>query len=98
MLEPAGRNHGVVSARASGRLDAAPPDPPTRLYSANGLRTGPDGRIYVAQVGGSQISAVDPDTGAVEIISPMGGAITAPDDLAFDEAGNPTPPRSPKAA
>ena len=29
--------------------------PPSRLFGANGLRTGPDGRIYVAQVSGSQI-------------------------------------------
>ena len=38
---------------------------PTRLYSANGIRTGADGRIYVAQVAGSQVSAVNPDTGDV---------------------------------
>jgi sugar lactone lactonase YvrE len=62
--------------------------PMSRLYGANGLRTGADGRLYVAQVSGSQISAVDPDTGAVEAISPMGGGIVAPDDLVFDEAGN----------
>jgi sugar lactone lactonase YvrE len=61
---------------------------PTRLYSANGIRTGADGRIYVAQVAGSQVSAVDPDTGAIETISPMGGGITGPDDLVFDEEGN----------
>ena len=35
--------------------------PPSRLFGANGLRTGPDGRIYVAQVSGSQISAIDVD-------------------------------------
>lgn len=62
--------------------------PISRLYGANGMRTGADGRLYVAQVSGSQISAVDPETGAVEAISPMGGAIVAPDDLVFDEAGN----------
>lgn len=61
---------------------------PSRLFGANGLRTGPDGRIYVAQVSGSQISAIDPDTGVVEAISPMGGDIVAPDDLAFDAEGN----------
>lgn len=61
---------------------------PSRLYGANGIRTGPDGRIYVAQVSGSQISAVHPDTGAVESISPMGGDIVAPDDLDFDANGN----------
>jgi sugar lactone lactonase YvrE len=62
--------------------------PPSRLYSANGLRTGADGRIYVAQVSGSQISAVDPDSGDIETISAMGGGIVGPDDLAFDELGN----------
>jgi sugar lactone lactonase YvrE len=62
--------------------------PPTRLYGANGVTTGPDGRIYVAQVPGSMISAIDPDSGAMETISPMGGDIVAPDDLVFDEAGN----------
>lgn len=62
--------------------------PPSRLFGANGLRTGADGRIYVAQVSGSQISAIDVDTGEVEAISPKGGDIVAPDDLAFDPEGN----------
>src|ERR1700748_1706812 len=62
--------------------------PPSRLYGANGLRTGPDGRIYVAQVSGSQISAIDVESGAVEAISPLGGAIGGPDDLVFDAEGN----------
>jgi sugar lactone lactonase YvrE len=61
---------------------------PSRLFGANGLRTGPDGRIYVAQVTGSQISAVDVDTGRVETISAKGGDIIAPDDVAFDPHGN----------
>ena len=62
--------------------------PPSRLHGANGLAVGPDGRLYVAQVPGSQISAVDVDSGAIETICAMGGAIVAPDDLVFDEAGN----------
>ncbi len=62
--------------------------PPSRLYGANGICTGPDGRIYVAQVSGSQISAVDPETGLLEAISPKGGDIVAPDDLVFDRDGN----------
>ncbi|HZO56214.1 MAG TPA: hypothetical protein VFB63_26135, partial [Bryobacteraceae bacterium] len=62
--------------------------PPSRLFGANGLRTGADGRIYVAQVSGSQISAIDVDTGAIEAISPKGGDIVAPDDLVFDQQGN----------
>lgn len=61
--------------------------PPSRLFGANGLRTGPDGRIYVAQVTGSQISAIDPKTGRIETISPLGGDIVAPDDVAFDPSG-----------
>jgi sugar lactone lactonase YvrE len=61
---------------------------PSRLFGANGLRTGADGRLYVAQVPGSQVSAVDVDNGVIETISPMGGSIVAPDDLVFDDAGN----------
>ncbi|MEZ5742971.1 MAG: SMP-30/gluconolactonase/LRE family protein [Sphingomonadaceae bacterium] len=60
----------------------------SRLNGANGIRTGKDGRIYVAQVAGSTVSAIDPDTGAIEVISPVGGPIVAPDDLCFDEDGN----------
>lgn len=61
---------------------------PSRLAGANGMRTGKDGRIYVAQVAGHQISAIDPDTGLIETVVPMGGPIVAPDDLAFDDEGN----------
>lgn len=61
---------------------------PSRLFGANGIRTGADGRIYVAQVSGSQISAIDVKSGQVEAISPMGGDIVAPDDLVFDPEGN----------
>ncbi len=62
--------------------------PPSRLHGANGLRTGLDGRIYVAQVAGSQVSAIDVNSGDIETISPMGGDIVAPDDLVFDDDGN----------
>ncbi|AMO70565.1 SMP-30/gluconolactonase/LRE family protein [Sphingorhabdus sp. M41] len=61
---------------------------PSRLMGANGLRTGADGRIYVAQVAGSQISAIDPDSGRIDTISGRDGPVIAPDDLAFDEDGN----------
>ncbi|WP_280835016.1 SMP-30/gluconolactonase/LRE family protein [Mycolicibacterium frederiksbergense] len=61
---------------------------PSRLFGANGLRTGPDGRIYVAQVTGSQISALDLETGQLETVSAKGGDIIAPDDVAFDSDGN----------
>jgi sugar lactone lactonase YvrE len=62
--------------------------PPSPLFGANGLRTGPDGRIYVAQVTGSTISAIDLATGEVKAISAKGGDIIAPDDVAFDAHGN----------
>jgi sugar lactone lactonase YvrE len=62
--------------------------PPSHLFGANGLRTGPDGRIYVAQVTGSQISAFDLKTEKLETISPKGGDIIGPDDIAFDAHGN----------
>jgi sugar lactone lactonase YvrE len=39
-------------------------------------------------VPGSQVSAINVDTGLIETISAMGGDIVAPDDLVFDEAGN----------
>jgi sugar lactone lactonase YvrE len=65
------------------RLTAA-----SRLFGANGLRTGPDGRIYIAQVTGSQISALDIDTGDLATVSAKGGDIIAPDDVAFDIRGN----------
>jgi sugar lactone lactonase YvrE len=61
---------------------------PSRLFGANGLRTGPDGRVYIAQVTGSQISALDIATGELETVSPKGGDIIAPDDMAFDSRGN----------
>lgn len=61
--------------------------PVSRLFGANGVRTGPDGRLYVAQVAGSQISAIDVTSGEIEAISPMGGQIVGPDDLAFGTEG-----------
>ncbi|BBY06468.1 Vgb family protein [Mycobacterium noviomagense] len=61
---------------------------PSRLFGANGLRTGPDGRIYIAQVTGSQISALDIETGELDTVSVKGGDIIAPDDVAFDPRGN----------
>ncbi|MGZ4514321.1 MAG: Vgb family protein [Mycobacterium sp.] len=61
---------------------------PSRLFGANGLRTGPDGRVYIAQVTGSQISALDPRTGQLGTVSAQGDEIIAPDDVAFDASGN----------
>lgn len=61
--------------------------PPSVLFGANGMKFGPDGRLYVVQAFGSQVSAIDTVSGACQTISPVGGAIVAPDDLTFDSRG-----------
>ncbi len=88
------------TAHSQGRYQAARPPhvadgwsltrltAPSRLFGANGLRTGPDGRVYIAQVTGSQISALDLATRRLDTISPKGGEIVAPDDIAFHPDGN----------
>jgi sugar lactone lactonase YvrE len=88
MPQPETRYSGSGAARAAEGWNLERVTKPSRLFSANGIRTGKDGRIYVAQVAGSQVSAIDVDTGDIEVISPMGGAIVGPDDLVFDEEGN----------
>ena len=88
MSVQSGRYTAAVSPRIAEGWALERLTPPSRLFGANGLRTGPDGRIYVAQVSGSQISAVDIASGAIETISPKGGDIVGPDDLVFDPDGN----------
>ncbi len=61
--------------------------PPSGLFGANGMQFGPDERLYVAQAFGSQVSALDITSGSCETISPVGGPIVGPDDLAFDSHG-----------
>jgi sugar lactone lactonase YvrE len=61
---------------------------PSRLFGANGMRIGPDGRIYVAECVGSRVSAIDPDSGQTEVICPVGGNFVSPDDLDFDSNGD----------
>ncbi len=82
------RYAGPDQARAAAGWSLERLTRPSRLFGANGLRTAPDGRIYVAQVPGSAITALDPDSGEAETISAIDGPITAPDDIAFDSAGN----------
>ncbi|MBU6266824.1 MAG: gluconolaconase [Sphingomonadales bacterium] len=88
MTANASRFSASFPATAAEGWSVARATPPSRLAGANGIRTGKDGRIYVAQVAGSAVSAVDPDSGVVETISGMGAGITGPDDLVFDDAGN----------
>lgn len=88
MLEAAGRNAHALPATVAEGWAIHRMTPASRLQSANGIRTGADGRIYVAQVAGSKVSAIDVDSGVIETISPAGAGIVGPDDLAFDSAGN----------
>jgi len=60
---------------------------PSPLFGANGMQFGPDGRLFVAQAFGSQVSAIDVDTGACEAVVPVGGPIVGPDDVSFDSKG-----------
>ncbi len=60
---------------------------PSTLFGANGMRIGPDGRLYVAQAFGSQVSSIDITSGEVTTVSRIGGPIVGPDDLAFDSRG-----------
>src|SRR3546814_18005316 len=87
MLDAAGRNREGVAARPGEGWVLHRMTPPSRLNGANGIRTGADGRIYVAPVAGSKVSTIDVDTGVIETMSPMGGGIIGPDALSFDEAG-----------
>ncbi|MGH7842068.1 MAG: SMP-30/gluconolactonase/LRE family protein [Candidatus Binataceae bacterium] len=86
MAQSSNRYGGSAATVASG-WKCTQLTPPSALYGANGMRIGPDGRLYVAQAFGSQVSAIDTVSGAVSVISPHGGPIVAPDDLAFDSKG-----------
>ncbi|MFV8819821.1 SMP-30/gluconolactonase/LRE family protein [Haliea sp. E17] len=88
MTSLSGRYSAASSLHAADGWQAERLTRPSRLFGANGMRTGADGRVYVAQVAGSQVSAIDVNSGQIETISPTGGDIVGPDDLAFDAAGN----------
>ena len=60
---------------------------PSALFGANGMKIGADGQLYVAQAFGSQVSALDAERGAARTVIPVGDAVVAPDDLAFDSHG-----------
>jgi sugar lactone lactonase YvrE len=60
---------------------------PSRLGGCNGMTFGPDGRLYATQVFGSQVTAIDIDTGAHAVFSPLGSGISGPDDGIFAADG-----------
>jgi len=84
---PENTSHTSVQPSAMPGWAVAYAQKPSPLIGANGIRLGPDGRLYVAQAFGSQISAVDVTTGTIDTIVPINGDILHPDDLAFDSQG-----------
>lgn len=60
---------------------------PSQLAGCNGMTFGPDGRLYATQVFGSQVTAIDIDTGAHAVFSPLGSGIVGPDDGIFAADG-----------
>ena len=61
--------------------------PASALFGANGIRLGPDGRLYVAEAFGNRISAIDITNRSIMTICDVGNPIVAPDDMAFDSRG-----------
>jgi len=60
---------------------------PSQLAGCNGMTFGPDGRLYATQVFGSQVTAIDVETGRHAVFSPLGGGIVGPDDGIFAADG-----------
>jgi len=81
-FDDTGRRHATSDRWTITRLAR-----PNRLWGSNGVAFGPDGRLYVAQFLGGQISAVDLAAGDVEVVVPPDGPVQAPDDLAFGADG-----------
>jgi sugar lactone lactonase YvrE len=76
-----------IEPRAVAGWSIAHLSPSSGLFGANGMQFGPDGKLYVVQAFGSQVTALDPATGAGQTVSPVGGPIVAPDDICFDSRG-----------
>lgn len=55
---------------------------------ANGMHFGPDGLLYVASVFGSEILAVDPDSGEIRKRLGRAEGVQGPDDVAFAPDGS----------
>ncbi len=87
-MESSSRNPGAGEPSAAAGWKISRVVRPSPLFGSNGMRLGPDGWLYVTQVFGSQITAINPATGEKKIISPRGGAIVSPDDLDFDSGAH----------
>jgi len=60
---------------------------PSRLWGANGIVWGARNQLMVTQVFGSQVTAIDVDTGEHRAFAALGEGINAPDDGAFGVDG-----------
>lgn len=65
----------------------APLDDQTPPEGTNGIRVAADGTLWIADLDGGQIVAVDPSTGALLARFGADAGVTTPDDLAFDADG-----------
>lgn len=60
---------------------------PSRLWGANGIVYGAGGQLMVTQVFGSQVTAIQVDSGEHAVWSALGAGIAAPDDGVFAADG-----------
>jgi sugar lactone lactonase YvrE len=58
------------------------------IGGANGIHFGPDGLLYVASVFGSEILAIDPESGAIKKRLGRAEGVFGPDDIAFAADGS----------
>lgn len=61
---------------------------PALLQSANGIRIGPDGRLWICEGTAPRISALDVEDLTLSTVVPARGPLAGADDCAFDAAGN----------
>jgi sugar lactone lactonase YvrE len=79
--------HDVVVEVSTGwRIETLVPG--NRLFGSNGMAVAPDGRLWITELAGNQISRWDPGSDTMDLVQRMDGPIDSPDDIAFDRTGN----------